>query len=77
MWLEEWDGKVPLPAILKPRPLWSGKQIINMFLPRVNVRRYASWYKDGEPADMSPTDAQVNMLPHDGFDPQKLLIATP
>lgn len=59
MWLEEWDGKVPMPAILKPRPLWSGKQIVNMFLPRVNLRRYASWYKDGEPSDMSPTDAQV------------------
>ena len=34
-------------------------QIVNMFLPRVNCRRFASWYKDGEPADMSPTDSQV------------------
>jgi hypothetical protein len=25
----------------------------------VNCRRFASWYKDGEPADMSPTDSQV------------------
>ena len=104
MWLEDWDGRVPMPAVLKPRPLWTGKQvgcivgrflppvhhqacncaeldggnrcladcrmhvvktalyrlqIVNLFLPRVNCRRFASWYKDGEPADMSPTDSQV------------------
>lgn len=32
-----------------------------MFLPRVNCRRFASWYKDGEPNDMSPTDSQVSL----------------
>ena len=26
MWLEDWDGRVPQPTILKPRPLWTGKQ---------------------------------------------------
>jgi hypothetical protein len=25
--IDEWDGTVPLPAILKPRPLWTGKQV--------------------------------------------------
>lgn len=107
MWLEDWDGRVPMPAVLKPRPLWTGKQvgsvvghchsnihsstmhlcrtrrcekvpsessdarchspvcrlqIVNLFLPRVNCRRFASWYKDGEPADMSPTDSQVRRV---------------
>lgn len=59
MWLEDWDGRVPLPAVLKPRPLWTGKQVISTILPAVNCRRTASWYRDGEPVDMSPTDAQV------------------
>ena len=27
MWLEDWDGRMPTPAILKPRPLWTGKQV--------------------------------------------------
>jgi hypothetical protein len=27
MWLEDWDGLIPLPAVLKPRPLWTGKQV--------------------------------------------------
>ena len=38
MWLEDWDGRVPMPAVLKPRPLWTGKQvgsIVGHFLPPV------------------------------------------
>lgn len=23
----DWDGTVPLPTILKPEPLWTGKQV--------------------------------------------------
>lgn len=59
MWLEDWDGHVPTPAVLKPKPLWTGKQIISLFLPTVDVERRAAWYKDGEPDAMSPVDAQV------------------
>ena len=25
--IDDWDGTVPMPAILKPTPLWSGKQV--------------------------------------------------
>ncbi|CBY21019.1 unnamed protein product [Oikopleura dioica] len=28
-----WDGRVPIPAILKPRPLWTGKQLFTMMVP--------------------------------------------
>ncbi|KAK2079991.1 hypothetical protein QBZ16_002386 [Prototheca wickerhamii] len=59
MWLEGWDGTVPCPAVLKPQPLWTGKQVFSMFLPKVNVQRRAAWYRDGEPEGMSPADAQV------------------
>ena len=27
MTIDNWDGQVPMPAILKPRPLWTGKQV--------------------------------------------------
>jgi DNA-directed RNA polymerase II subunit RPB1 len=27
MWVEDWDGKIPAPAILKPKALWTGKQV--------------------------------------------------
>ncbi|BAE57665.1 hypothetical protein F9C07_2225934 [Aspergillus flavus] len=33
MWVPDWDGVIPPPAILKPRPRWTGKQIISMALP--------------------------------------------
>ena len=59
MWLENWDGKVPAPAILKPRPLWTGKQVFSLFIPDVNLRRTSAWHKDGEPEDFSPGDTQV------------------
>ncbi|KAH7390937.1 hypothetical protein DE146DRAFT_618562 [Phaeosphaeria sp. MPI-PUGE-AT-0046c] len=38
MWVPDWDGIVPEPAILKPRPLWTGKQIVSMAIAKeVNI----------------------------------------
>lgn len=40
MWVPDWDGVIPQPAILKPRPRWTGKQLISMVLPeRLNLIR--------------------------------------
>ena len=36
MWISSWDGNLPCPAILKPRPLWTGKQLFSMICPKVN-----------------------------------------
>ncbi|KAJ5161805.1 hypothetical protein N7492_007197 [Penicillium capsulatum] len=33
LWVPNWDGMIPPPAILKPRPRWTGKQIISMAFP--------------------------------------------
>ncbi|KAJ5725353.1 DNA-directed RNA polymerase II subunit RPB1 [Penicillium malachiteum] len=33
LWVPEWDGVIPPPAILKPRPRWTGKQMISMAFP--------------------------------------------
>ena len=62
MWLEDWDGRVPMPAILKPEPLWTSKQVVNLIIPRVYVRRKAAWAKDHEDQDMTPWDSQVFCL---------------
>ncbi|KAK3310240.1 DNA-directed RNA polymerase II subunit RPB1 [Chaetomium strumarium] len=35
LWVPDWDGIIPLPAILKPRPRWTGKQIISMIIPKI------------------------------------------
>ena len=33
MFLPTWDGKLPIPAILKPQPLWTGKQLFSLIIP--------------------------------------------
>ncbi|GAB7355155.1 hypothetical protein MBLNU459_g5725t2 [Dothideomycetes sp. NU459] len=33
MWVPDWDGIIPPPAIVKPRPRWTGKQIISLVVP--------------------------------------------
>ncbi|KAG8714811.1 DNA-directed RNA polymerase II subunit rpb1 [Ceratobasidium sp. 423] len=40
LWVPEWDGQVPVPTILKPKPLWTGKQILSLCIPSgINVFR--------------------------------------
>ncbi|KAF9544636.1 beta and beta-prime subunits of DNA dependent RNA-polymerase, partial [Agrocybe pediades] len=40
LWVPDWDGTVPIPAILKPKPLWTGKQILSLTIPRgINIHR--------------------------------------
>lgn len=33
LWVPGWDGVIPSPAIYKPVPLWTGKQVISMVIP--------------------------------------------
>ena len=35
MWVPDWDGIIPVPAILKPRPRWTGKQVVSMIIPKI------------------------------------------
>ena len=40
LWVPDWDGVIPQPAILKPRPKWTGKQIISLVVPPgLNLQR--------------------------------------
>jgi DNA-directed RNA polymerase II subunit RPB1 len=40
LWVPEWDGAVPIPVIVKPKPLWSGKQILSMVIPHgIHIHR--------------------------------------
>jgi len=59
MWLPNFDGKIPTPAILKPKPLWTGKQLFSMILPSVNCNKTSVTRPEGEPKWMSPSDTEV------------------
>ncbi len=40
LWVPEWNGIVPHPAILKPKPMWTGKQILSLVIPKgINLSR--------------------------------------
>ncbi|GMR32516.1 hypothetical protein PMAYCL1PPCAC_02711 [Pristionchus mayeri] len=64
MYLPSWDGKIPQPAILKPKPLWTGKQVFSLIIPgSVNVLRTHSTHPDEEDSGpykwISPGDTKV------------------
>ena len=61
MWHTNWDGKVPKPAIIKPEPLWTGKQVFSMFTPDVNVIRTSAWARDADDMDFSVDDVGVRV----------------
>mmetsp|Transcript_60363 Transcript_60363/g.143851 ORF Transcript_60363/g.143851 Transcript_60363/m.143851 type:complete len:1807 (-) Transcript_60363:125-5545(-) len=62
MWLPVWDGVLPTPCILKPKPMWSGKQIFSKLLPAgLSMKRdaaIASKNKKDNP-DFAASDCKV------------------
>lgn len=48
MWVSHWDGRIPIPAILKPKELWTGKQLLSTILPKINLKGSAN---NGPPKD--------------------------
>lgn len=42
MWVDNWDGQIPPPCIFKPKELWSGKQIMSLILPPINLKSKAN-----------------------------------
>lgn len=61
MWLPSWDGKIPIPCVLKPAVPWSGKQIFSLILPTVNLERIANGHPKDERCFISPTDTRVRI----------------
>ncbi|KAL6659840.1 hypothetical protein ACP70R_002669 [Stipagrostis hirtigluma subsp. patula] len=62
MWWEDFDGKIPAPAILKPRPIWTGKQVFNLIIPKqINLMRFSSWHSEVETGFVTPGDTVVRI----------------
>jgi len=66
MFLPTWDGKLPIPAILKPKPLWTGKQLFTLIIPgNVNCMRLHAIHPDDENNGpyhwISPGDTRVSI----------------
>ncbi|XP_035714876.1 DNA-directed RNA polymerase II subunit RPB1 isoform X2 [Folsomia candida] len=68
MFLPIWDGKMPQPAIQKPIPLWTGKQLFTLIIPgNVNLIKTHATHPDDEDDGpykwISPGDTKV-MVEH-------------
>ena len=62
MWWEDFDGKIPAPSILKPRPIWTGKQVFNLIIPRqINLIQFCSWHSGEEKGFVTPSDTMVRI----------------
>ncbi|KAJ3220525.1 DNA-directed RNA polymerase II subunit rpb1 [Clydaea vesicula] len=61
LWVPDWDGVIPTPAIIRPVPLWTGKQIFSLVIPKgINMTGFHVAHPDKEPVDgFSPGDTQV------------------
>ncbi|KAG5185243.1 hypothetical protein JKP88DRAFT_271988 [Tribonema minus] len=63
MVVDNWNGLVPAPAIYKPRPLWTGKQLFSVICPDVNFRTTANGHPKGA-NELNASDTEV--LVHQG-----------
>lgn len=59
MWVDNFNGSLPVPCILKPRPLWSGKQIFSLILPEVNLMRNSSTHDSDKNASVRDTEVLI------------------
>eukprot|EP00029_Vermamoeba_vermiformis_P000981 TRINITY_DN1114_c0_g1_i1.p1 TRINITY_DN1114_c0_g1~~TRINITY_DN1114_c0_g1_i1.p1 ORF type:complete len:1749 (-),score=528.73 TRINITY_DN1114_c0_g1_i1:193-5355(-) len=57
--MPDWDGKMPTPAILKPKPLWTGKQIYSVVIPKINLHRFSATHSSKDMQETSPADTEV------------------
>ncbi|KAJ7833574.1 beta and beta-prime subunits of DNA dependent RNA-polymerase [Mycena leptocephala] len=63
LWVPEWNGVVPMPAIIKPKPLWTGKQILGLVIPRgINVAHSS----DGRMGRFNPVSDDWLMMIENG-----------
>ena len=65
LWIRKWEGKLPIPCILKPKPLWTGKQIFSLLIPPgINCEGQHSTHPDDEKSGpykhISPGDTKVS-----------------
>ena len=59
MWVDNFNGRLPVPCILKPRPLWTGKQIFSLILPEVNLLRYSSTHDSEKDSSIRDTEVLI------------------
>lgn len=61
LWMTNWTGRIPIPAIIKPKELWTGKQLLSMVLPKLNLTSKANNNPTEDPATGKKRPNTFNM----------------
>ena len=59
MKLENKMVKIPPPSILKPKKLWTGKQLLQLILPKITLHKYSAWHDENDIKCFSSMDTEV------------------
>lgn len=70
MWMEDFDGRIPAPAVMVPdksrrghyKSFWTGKQVLSMITPNISLKKKSSGFPSDEPPkphDLHPGDHTV------------------
>ena len=61
---DTWDHKIPIPAIIKPKPTWTGKQVVSILLPSIDMEDKSKGFQkfEDEPDFISKNDTFVKIL---------------
>jgi len=59
MQINDWGGNTPFPSVIKPEILWTGKQVVSLVIPKVNLIRFCLSHPENEKSNMSPGDTKV------------------
>lgn len=62
MWVSNWNGVLPCPAIWRPKPLWTGKQAVTLILQEgcnINLTREGTIKIKNDDEHMSEVDSRV------------------
>jgi DNA-directed RNA polymerase beta' subunit len=57
---------LPVPAIQKPKALWTGKQLFSCIMPKQKVHQYSAWHADDDTAWFSVNDTEL-FIDYDGY----------
>lgn len=52
--------QLPMPAVIKPKPLWTGKQIMSLIIPNINIIRKGA--KSGSKFNYAPVDEKMLII---------------
>ena len=61
MWVTNWNGHIPNPCILKPKPLWSGKQMFSLICPKINLKTKGNTHPDQKDIDAGKDFNTMNL----------------